>query len=111
MANLESARARWLGQRRFCLFVDYAMQFAFRDRFEKTAHFRFIATHLKFHPSVDQVADPSFHLKSFGDVPHRPAEANALDRSFVENLERDHLFSRCSILDTRSSLSEPPPVN
>src|ERR1700730_1004329 len=87
------------------------MQFAFCDRIEKTAHFRFIAAHLKFHPPVDQVADPSFHLKSLGDVPHRPAEANALDRSFVENLERDHLFSRCSILDTRSSIPESKPVH
>src|SRR5437870_13556871 len=66
------------------------MQLALRDAIEERAHFVFFSRNLKFHATIRQVTDPPGHVEPFGHVAHRPAKSDALNVSFVENLERNH---------------------
>src|SRR5206468_2695486 len=43
-----------------------------------------------FDATIRQVAHPASYIKSFSYIAHRPAEADALHVSLVENLERNH---------------------
>src|SRR5262245_11086992 len=66
------------------------MKFALSDLIEKRAHLALITCNLKFHAAVRQIAHPTSHVKAFGDVAHSETEANTLDVTFIEHLERDH---------------------
>jgi len=63
-------------------------QLALEDRFQKIAHFLFVAGRLQFHASVAQIADEAGYIKAFRDVSDRPAKANALNIAFVKDLHR-----------------------
>jgi hypothetical protein len=82
------------------------VQLALSDCIQKRPQFRFLAADLKLHTAVDQISDPTGNIKSFRDMPHHPAEANALDRPFVENLEGNHLNAQRLALDVQRSNRE-----
>ena len=63
-------------------------ELALKDRFEKGAHFFFVASRLQFHAAIRQIPDKPGHIETFRDIPHRPAKANALNIAFVKDLHR-----------------------
>ena len=69
---------------------DVRRQFAGFDCVKKCQDLRFIATGLKFNPAVGEISNPASHIKTLGDVTNGPTKADALDTSFVENLQRCH---------------------
>ncbi len=90
MANFKAVRSHRRRQRSLCLLADMGAELALHDGIEKSAHFVFLATDLKFNPAIGQVADPAGELETFGDVPYRPTKADALHIALVENLDRHH---------------------
>ena len=63
-------------------------ELALKDRFEKSAHFFFVASGLQFHATVWKIADKPGYIETFRDIPDRPAKADALDIAFVKDLYR-----------------------
>ncbi len=63
-------------------------ELALHDGVEESAHFIFFATDLKLNAAIGQVPHPAGEFETFGDVPHRPAKADALHIAFVKNLDR-----------------------
>src|SRR5438552_18277032 len=90
MANLKAASSDRFVQLVFGLPVNQRVEFALRHAIEESAHFVFLSRNLKFAAAIQQVTDPPGHVESFGGVAHRPAKSDALNVSFVENLERNH---------------------
>ena len=107
MANFKTSRCHRFRERRFGLFLDETMQLALSDRVEKRAHFAFLAIDLKFHAAVRQVAHPTGNIEAFRGMSHRPAETDALNCAFVENLERNHGMLNCSKAASAEKLRQP----
>lgn len=88
MPDFEAVENWRVGEGSFAVFPDMAAQFALQDRVQKCAHFLFLAGCEKFYPAVAQIADGPSHVKPFGYMPDRIAEANSLDVALVKNLNR-----------------------
>ena len=66
-------------------------QFALSDGVEEGAHFVFFAGGQKLDPAIAQVAHGAGDIEALCYLPDGIAEADALNISFVENLNRgDH---------------------
>src|SRR5262245_24224895 len=93
MANLKPAVGDRFVQLVLGLFANERMEFALSDLLEKRADFGLVSRNLKFYSTIRQVADPTGHVKTFGDVAYSETEPNALDVTFIEHLKRDqHLL-------------------
>jgi len=90
MANVKTAGSDRFVQLIFGLLVNQGMQFALPDAIEECAHFIVVTCNVKFDAAIRQVAHPAGYIKSFSYIAYRPAEADALHMSLVENLERNH---------------------
>jgi len=88
MPDFETAKSWRFGQRCFAVFLNMSAELALKDRFEKSAHFFFVASRLQFHAAIGQIPHEAGHIETFRDIPHRPAKANALDIAFVKDLHR-----------------------
>jgi hypothetical protein len=90
MPNLKPAGSDGFVQLVLGLFANERVKFALNDAIEKRAYLPFIAGNLKFYAAVRQIANPTGHVKAFGDVAHRETEPDALDMTFIKHLKRDH---------------------
>src|SRR5580765_1428350 len=90
MANLKTARSDRFVQHVLGLFANERVKFTFSDLIEKRAYLLLITCNRKFYLTVRQVADPTGHVKAFGDVAHSETETDALDVTFIKHLKRDH---------------------
>jgi hypothetical protein len=86
MPDFETGKSGRVGEGRFGMLPDMPAQFALQNRFEKRADFLFLARREKFHPAVAQIPDGAGHIKAFGDLPDRIAEADSLDVALVKDL-------------------------
>ena len=84
--------------------MNQRVEFALGDPIEERAHFVFLSINLKFHAAVREVAYPSSDIEAFCDMPHGPAETDALDVALVKYLKRDH----GSLILAKESARESP---
>src|SRR6267143_2718096 len=95
MPNLEAPEGRRIGQRRFGMLFDVSTQLALPDGFHERAHFVFFARDQKLDAAIAQIPHRTGDIESFRYLPHGIAKTNALDVSFVEDLDRsDHATRR-----------------
>jgi len=85
--NFKAVRGHRFFQLRFGLLANVRAQFALHDRIQKRADFIFLAIRLKLNPAISHVAHPAGELETFGNVPHRPTKADALDTALVKYLK------------------------
>src|SRR5262249_30229344 len=90
IANFKSAGAERMFQLIFRLPVNQRVQLSLCDAAENPAHFVSLSCNLKFYAPVRQIANPSGYVKAPGSMTHAPAKPDALNISFIEDLERDH---------------------
>jgi hypothetical protein len=70
--------------------LDMALQFAFRNGFQKRLHFFTVSAALEFHPPVLEIAHPAHHFVAARHLLYREPEAHSLDAAFVKNLAACH---------------------
>src|SRR5215211_7471785 len=90
MANLKAAGSDRFIQLVLGLFANERVKLALSDAIEKCAYLLLITCNLKFYAIVRQVAHPTGHVKTFGDVAHGETKSDALDVAFIKQLKRDH---------------------
>ncbi len=69
------------------LFPDMRVELALLNCFKKGANFRGDPAHLHLDAAVGQVTHPAGHVESLSQVPDRPAEADALNAPFVNDVQ------------------------
>src|SRR5438094_10641581 len=90
MANLKAAGSDRFVQLVLGLFANERVKFALSDAVEKGAYLLLITCNLKFYATVRQVAHPTGHVRTFGDVAHGETESDPLDVTVIKHLKRDH---------------------
>ena len=68
------------------MLFNMSAQLALEDCVEKRAHFGFFANRDQLDPAIAQVPNRTSYIKTFRNVPDRPAKAHALDIAFVKDL-------------------------
>ena len=86
MPNFETAEGRRIRQRFFCVFANVAAKLALQNSFEERSHFVLFARGLELDPAVGKVADPACDVVALCYVPDRVTEADALNITFVKDL-------------------------
>src|SRR6266404_2646756 len=87
ITNFKAVGGHRFFQLRFGLLANVCAQFALHDRIQKRADFLFLAAHLHLDPAISQVTHPASQIETFGNVPHRPSEADTLDTALVKYLK------------------------
>jgi hypothetical protein len=89
--DFETAKVGGIGKRCFGMLPDVGAQLALADGFHEGAHFVFFARGHELDAAIAQIPHGTCDIEALGYVPDGIAKANALDVSFVENLNRrDH---------------------
>ena len=88
MPNLEAVERGWICKLRFGLLSNVSAQLALPDGFDEGVHFVVFAGCQKFDPAIAQIPHGTGDIESLRDLPDGIAKTNALDVSFVENLDR-----------------------
>jgi hypothetical protein len=86
MPDFETAKFGGVGERCFGLLPDVSTQLALADRFQKGAHFVFFSCREELDAAVAEIPHGTRDIEAFRDLPDGIAKADALDVSFVENL-------------------------
>jgi hypothetical protein len=86
MPDFEAAKGGSAGQWRLGVLLNMSAQLALQNGLEKGAHFVLVPGGLKFNPAVAEIAHRPGNIEPLRDLPHGPAEPNALDIAFVIDL-------------------------
>ena len=86
MRDFETTEGGRIGQRRFGLLLNMRSQFALANGFEEGAHFLCFAGDQQLDPAVLQIALRTSDVETLRDLPDRITEPDALDVTFVKDL-------------------------
>ncbi|MGH7939277.1 MAG: hypothetical protein ACRD5Z_18590, partial [Bryobacteraceae bacterium] len=90
----------------FILLANVRAQFALADRVNEGVNLAILTACLQFDTAVGQIPNPASDIEAFGDLFDRPTKAYALNITFEQNLERDHLLQAPRRCTARIRVSE-----
>jgi hypothetical protein len=92
MPNLEAAERRWIFERRFEMLPNMSAQLALPDGFYEGTHFVGLTHSQELDAAIAQIPHRTGDIEPLGYLPNGITKTNALDVTFVENLEGgDHV--------------------
>ena len=92
MPDFETAEAGCIEKRRFGMLLDVCAKFALHDRLKERSHLALLAGCLECHSAVTEIPDGARDVEPLRDLLYGIAKADALDLSFIENLNgSDHV--------------------
>ncbi len=95
MPDFETAEVGRIGKRRFGMLLDVRAKLALRDRLEERSHLALLAGCLECHSAITEIPDGARDVEPLRDLLYGIAKADALDVSFVENLNgSDHVTGK-----------------